>query len=45
VDTEERLSSLEAKLAAHDELIGKLIKFAGLTPGGRYILKTLGIRQ
>jgi hypothetical protein len=45
MDTDERLSALEAKLAAHDELIGKLIKFAGLTPGGRYILKSLGIRQ
>jgi hypothetical protein len=43
MDTEERVTLLEQKLADHDRLIGKLIAYARLTPSGRMILALLGI--
>jgi uncharacterized coiled-coil protein SlyX len=44
VDTDERLSRLESRLAEHDDLIAKLIVYAQLTPAGRMILKILGVK-
>jgi len=41
--TDERLSLLERKLAEHDRLIAKLVAYAKLTPGGRLLLKALGV--
>lgn len=43
MNTEERLSALETKLAEHEKLITKLRAYAVLTPGGRMILKVLGL--
>jgi hypothetical protein len=43
MDTEERLSRLEAKLAEYDGLIARLKAYARLTPTGRILLKTLGL--
>jgi uncharacterized coiled-coil protein SlyX len=43
VDTEQRLSALEARLAAQEALIAKLRAYAALTPTGRAILKILGL--
>lgn len=43
MDTDERLSRLESRLAEHESLIQKLIMFAQLTPKGRFILKVLGV--
>lgn len=42
MDTEERLSRLEAKLAEYDRLIGALTAYARLTPVGRLLLKIVG---
>ena len=44
MDTDERLSRLESKLAEHDDLIQKLVIYAQLTPTGRMILKILGVK-
>jgi uncharacterized coiled-coil protein SlyX len=41
--TDERLSQLEAKIAEYERLIGKLKEYARLTPGGRLMLKVLGL--
>jgi uncharacterized coiled-coil protein SlyX len=43
VDTDERLTALERKLAEHDTLIARLVAFARLTPKGRMILRALGL--
>lgn len=44
MDTEERLSRIESRLAEHDRLIERLINYAKLTPAGRVVLKVLGLR-
>lgn len=44
MDTEERLSRIESRLAEHDRLIERLISYAKLTPAGRVVLKVLGLR-
>lgn len=43
MDTEERLTKLEAKLAEYDRLITALKAYAKLTPTGRILLKVLGV--
>lgn len=43
METEDRLAALEAKLAAYDTLIARLVKFAQSTPKGRLMLKVLGL--
>jgi uncharacterized coiled-coil protein SlyX len=43
METEERLSRLEEKLAAHDRLIARLIAFARETKKGRILLAMLGV--
>lgn len=43
MDTEQRLSALERKLAEHEQLIAKLAAYAKLTPTGRTALKLLGL--
>ena len=43
MDTDERLSKLEAKLAEYDRLIAKLKLFAKLSPTGRMLLKAVGL--
>ena len=42
MDTDERLSKLEEKLAEYDKLIARLKAYARLTPTGRILLKVLG---
>jgi hypothetical protein len=42
MDTEERLTELEAKLAEYDRLLERLKAYARLTPTGRLMLKVLG---
>lgn len=41
MNTEERLSRLEEKMAEHETLIAKLKAYAALTPTGRMLLKIL----
>lgn len=43
METEERLSALEAKLREYDRLIEKLKVFAKLSPTGRLLLKAIGL--
>lgn len=43
MDTEERISALEERLAAYDTLAGRLIAFARTTARGRLLLKALGL--
>jgi hypothetical protein len=43
METEERLTALEAKLAAYDTLVGRLIAFARTSAKGRLLLKALGL--
>lgn len=43
METEERLSKLEEKLAEYDKLIDRLKQFARLSPTGRALLKVLGV--
>jgi hypothetical protein len=43
MDTQERLSALEARLAEYDRLIEKLKAFARLSPAGRLLLKGMGL--
>lgn len=42
MDTEERLSQIETKLAEYERLIERLKAYARLTPTGRMFLKVLG---
>lgn len=42
MNTEERLSRLEEKMAEYETLIAKLKAYAALTPAGRMLLKVLG---
>lgn len=43
MDTDERLSMLEGRLAEHDRLIARLKAYARLFPSGRVLLKALGL--
>lgn len=43
MDTDERLSRLEAKLVEYDRLVAGLKAYARLTPTGRMLLKVLGV--
>lgn len=43
MDTDERISALEARLAEYDRLISRLIAYARLHPSGRLMLKMLGV--
>jgi hypothetical protein len=43
VDTDERLTRLESRLAEHDRLISMLKQYARMFPAGRALLKALGI--
>ena len=43
MDTDERLSRLESRLAEYDRLISALKAYARLTAGGRLLLKSLGV--
>jgi hypothetical protein len=44
MDIEDRLTALEQKQADLDRVLSKLVAFARLSPAGRIILKTLGLR-
>jgi hypothetical protein len=43
MDTDERISRLEERLAAYDTLVGRLITFARTSAKGRLFLKALGL--
>ena len=43
MDTDERISELERKLAFYDSLVNRLVAYAKLSPKGRLMLKFLGI--
>jgi uncharacterized coiled-coil protein SlyX len=43
METEERISALETKLAAYDVVIGRLIAYARTTIKGRLLLRALGL--
>lgn len=44
MDTDERLSALEQKLADYDALVERLVAFARTTPKGRVVLALLGVK-
>lgn len=43
MDTDERITALEARLDHYERIIGRLVQWASLTPKGRLILKALGL--
>lgn len=43
MDTEDRIAALEARLAAYDTLVARLVRFAQASAKGRLLLKGLGL--
>jgi uncharacterized coiled-coil protein SlyX len=42
METDERISALEARLAEYDQLVARLKAFAALSRTGRMLLKVIG---
>lgn len=43
METDERISALERRIAEYDTLVGRLIAYARSTAKGRLFLKVLGL--
>ena len=43
MDTEERISLIEKKIETYDNLVARLVAYAGTTKKGRLLLAVLGV--